>query len=518
MKSHSSKSALAPSLLDAIFTSIGELAFILDRQGCIRHVSGGVDALLGDRSAPLQGRSWAELCDPVEEAQAVFAGTERGRSPVYFHTRLVDAKGQRHPVVFSLQVLAKAEESAPYCLALGYGLERSAEDTLREDATELSERVAGLQESLASVNRKMAETALQLAEERQKLNAVTASLGEGMLVLDTEQRITQAGGTAEKLLGLSKEALLGKTLAEVLPKLHARIASESLEDRGSQPLSQLVKDVRFNHAGKVLRANLAPIVDSERRDLGTVIIFEDFTRLAEIDRIKSELISIVSHELRTPLSSIKGYLDLLLEADTGSINETQHEYLSIAKANAERLVDMLDVMLDIERIEAGRLQIGREPVDLTYVGHYVYSAFRPQAGEKRIELRRQFQDGLMVQADLDRVIQILSNLVSNAIKYTPPGGQVIIRTRGTAEQATLEVVDTGLGISADEQKRLFDKFYRVPSSTSVKGAGLGLSITKHLVEAHGGTITVSSRQGKGSTFSVVLPSDSSGQPEAVSPS
>jgi PAS domain S-box-containing protein len=509
----SPKTPLSTSLLDALLGSVGEIVFVLDGQGQVRGASRGVLERTGLEQEALAGHPWPELCRPSEEARDILNELARDEEPAYFQTRLIGAEQAIRPVVLSVQRFG-SEPDGGY-LVFGYDLERSPGDALREDATQLAARVNRLQESLLTVNRQLGETALQLAEEQQKMKAVMASLGEGMLVLDPGRRIVQAGGTTEELLGLARTELLGRKAEAIVPELFQALEriDKKIDAAGGDPGERILKDVRFERQGKILRANLAPIVDSENRELGTVITFEDFTRLSEIDRMKSELISIVSHELRTPLSSIKGYIELLIEDQSSMENNQRGEFLSVVKANTERLVDLVDVMLDIDRIESGRLQLEYETFDLAYAAQYVYSTFRPAAEAKTINLQMQTPQGMEIRADLDRVIQMISNLVSNAIKYTPEGGTVVVRALEEGDSLRIEVEDNGPGISSKDQERLFEKFFRASGSGKVKGTGLGLSITRSLAEAHGGSASARSELGKGSVFVLHLPRQ--GKPAAA---
>jgi len=213
----SPKAALSPHLLDALLGSVGEIVFVLDGQGQVRGASRGVLERTGLEQEALAGHPWPELCRPSEEARDILNDLGRDEGPAYFQTRLIGAEQAIRPVVLSVQRFG-AEPDGGY-LVFGYDLERSPGDALREDATQLAARVNRLQESLLTVNRQLGETALQLAEEQQKMKAVMASLGEGMLVLDPERRIVQAGGTTEELLGLARTELLGRKAEAIVPEL-----------------------------------------------------------------------------------------------------------------------------------------------------------------------------------------------------------------------------------------------------------------------------------------------------------
>jgi signal transduction histidine kinase len=500
-----SKAPVSENLLEALLASVGEIVFVLDGQGRVRGASRGVLERTGLEEKALAGHPWPELCRPSEEAREALNEVARDEGPAYFQTRLIGAEQAIRPVVLSVQRIG-SEPDGGY-LVFGYDLERSPGDALREDATQLATRVNRLQDSLLTVNRQLGETALQLAEEQQKMKAVMASLGEGMLVL-TGPKDSSSGRNHGRAFGIGEDRTIGPQGGGGGPRTCFRPSSEpinKIDTTGGEPGGRILKDVRFERQGKILRAKLAPIVDSEDRELGTVVTFEDFTRLSEIDRMKSELISIVSHELRTPLSSIKGYIELLIEDQSSMESNQRNDFLSVVKANTERLVDLVDVMLDIDRIESGRLQMEYETFDPAYAAQYVYSTFHPAAEAKGIDLRMDIPQGMEIRADLDRVIQMISNLVSNAIKYTPEGGTVVVRALEEGDSLRIELDANGPGISSKDQERVFEKFFRASGSGKVKGTGLGLSITRSLAEAHGGSASVRSEPGQGSVFVLRLP-------------
>jgi signal transduction histidine kinase len=238
-------------------------------------------------------------------------------------------------------------------------------------------------------------------------------------------------------------------------------------------------------------------------------LYNDITERKKIEDMKTEFISIASHELRTPLTSIKGYNDLILDGDTGEINDRQREFLGIIREEIDRLVALVNHLLDISRIETGRLQLQIKPIPLDEVINSSINALKWQAAEKRLELSTHFdKEPLIVMADRDRVSEIINNLLSNAIKYNREGGSVeVVAYTFENSMIRIDVKDTGRGIPKSEVPFLFGKFYRVKEAAkdSTKGTGLGLSIAKSLVELHGGSIWVESEVDKGSTFSFTLP-------------
>jgi signal transduction histidine kinase len=227
-----------------------------------------------------------------------------------------------------------------------------------------------------------------------------------------------------------------------------------------------------------------------------------------VERMKDEFISIASHELRTPLTSIMGYVSLLLAGEVGALTEEQQSFLQIVDSNAERLIGLVHELLDMSRIESGRIQLTLHPVDLCKVVQAVCTDLRTVSRSKHITTVVQLPlEPIHVQADRDRLIQVLTNLLSNAYKYSPENTTVTIQGMVQDGSAQVNVVDEGMGISESDQAQLFRKFFRADSARrqGIAGTGLGLSITRSLVEMQGGQIWVSSCLGHGSTFSFTLP-------------
>jgi two-component system, OmpR family, phosphate regulon sensor histidine kinase PhoR len=233
------------------------------------------------------------------------------------------------------------------------------------------------------------------------------------------------------------------------------------------------------------------------------------TREKEIAQMKTDFVSNVSHELRTPLSSIKAYVEMLIDGEAQD-EKTRREFYETISSESERLSRLIDNILNISRIESGVVRVVREPVNLTEVVRHVLDVLAPQARMKNIRLAdRLVPVTHQVEADKDMIYQAVLNLVGNALKYTPEGGTVSVSTDVDERRglAVFEVTDTGVGISPADLPHIFDKFYRVQSHTKMaKGTGLGLTLVKHIIETvHEGKLVVASETGKGSTFSFELP-------------
>ncbi|MEA2323434.1 MAG: hypothetical protein QOD81_3284 [Solirubrobacteraceae bacterium] len=230
-------------------------------------------------------------------------------------------------------------------------------------------------------------------------------------------------------------------------------------------------------------------------------------RLRDLDRLKDHFVAVISHELRTPLTSIRGYLELLLAGDAGALNDTQRRFVGVADRNAGRLERLVGDLFFIARVDEGRVQIDATATDIAALAHEAVEAARPVAEAKDIALSVSAGAVPPLVGDPGRLAQMLDNLVSNAIKFTPAGGRVDLRVHAADGAVTVEVQDTGTGIPASEIPLLFGRFYRAQSAMDdgIPGTGLGLGIAKAIAEAHGGIIAVQSTVGAGTRFTVKLP-------------
>ena len=340
-----------------------------------------------------------------------------------------------------------------------------------------------------------------------------------ILSTDLEDRILTWNRGAEITLGYSKEEVIGKHLSTLLPpqRLH-----ELAEMRAKVELDGALRDVEVESNKKdgtpiFLSLSVSSIADGDGRIVGFLRVAKDITekrryeqRLKELDKLKSDFVSNVSHELRTPLTAIKGSVDNMLDGLTGELNEKQSRYLTRIKSNADRLARLINDLLDLSRIEAG-IKLNRMNLSLPTVVKEVVESLGSVAAEKLINLEIKTADNdLTAWADPDRVAEVLTNLLGNAIKFSPTGGNVTVSlARSGNNWVKVSITDAGTGIRPEEANRIFDKFYQVshPEQPKATGTGLGLPIAKALVEMHGGRIWLESQVGHGSVFSFTLPAE-----------
>jgi signal transduction histidine kinase len=259
--------------------------------------------------------------------------------------------------------------------------------------------------------------------------------------------------------------------------------------------------------GRSFLGYVGPVRDSTGALGGRVFVLRETTAERQAERLKDELVATVSHELRTPLTSIIGYLELVRSEEEEPLSDEQRHFLGIVDRNARRLLDVVGDLLFVAQVEAGKLHLDLEPVDLAALVVEAAETARPLAVTRGIELDAHAEPGLVASGDRVRLAQLLANLVSNAIKFTPGGGHVWMRASAEGRIAVLEVADTGIGIPEEEQGRLFQRFFRTSAASqqAIPGTGLGLVICKAIAEAHGGSISVASEPGRGTTFRVEIP-------------
>lgn len=348
--------------------------------------------------------------------------------------------------------------------------------------------------------------------EAAKSQAILDSVADGVLYADASGKILLFNMAAERLLEIPRQQAIGRSIREMLGLygVEGRKWLEALEEWAAHPAERTPGDFiaeRLQLGDRIVSVHAAPVIRGTEY-LGTVSVFRDITAEVEADRAKTEFISTVSHELRTPMTSIKGYADLLMLGMAGPLGEQQKHFIGIIRNNAERMVALVSDLLDISRIESGRVQLDLQAVHIHEVVGQVVHTLQGRAQSKGLSLQVDVSGDLPpVWGDSNRVAQILTNLIGNAIQYTPPAGRVTVSARVSGDMLEVSVADTGIGISKENQRKIFDRFFRAddPLVQETPGTGLGLPITAYLVQMHGGQIWVESELGEGSTFTFTLP-------------
>lgn len=357
-------------------------------------------------------------------------------------------------------------------------------------------------------------------EQRRRIRDTLESTSVGLLAVSLKGTVTQFNQAARRALGVDEAAWFGNHYEELVSEeLILGLISDALQGRPkSQPIELKLQVRRQDgHTEEhIYRVQIDEIRSEENTSTGWVTAFEDITDIRQAEQMMAAFVDMISHELRTPLTSIRGFVATLLQAgEMGFDWETQEEFLQIVDTEAERLGQMIDEQLNIARIQNGRaLQFQFSPTNVESMIQSVVRLQNQSSAKKPahtlvVDVPADFA---AIAADEAKLVQVLHNLVGNALKYSPNGGEVRISAEETAEGYVISVSDQGLGIPAKELPKMFGQFHRVEgqSHVGIKGTGLGLWLTKHLVEGHGGRIWVESDFGKGSTFKVLIPHDPGG--------
>jgi len=360
------------------------------------------------------------------------------------------------------------------------------------------EEIAALGTSLNTMAQVLGTRMQALSDGKQQLELILEAMGQGVMVLDHSGRITLTNSAVLKVLGTDRD-LVGKTPLEVLRRPELENAVKAI--LAGEPAQTLEINAGNN---RVLQANVAPVTNAAGVVNSAVVVFHDFTEIRRGERMRRDFVANVSHEFKTPLTSIRGYTETLL-AGAKDDPKIAPDFLRIIERNAQHLSALVSDLLVLARLEA-EVPATREQFDLAIVVREQISSRKNALVERSIELSVDCP-AIQIQTDRARLATALSNLIDNAIHYNKPGGQ--IRISAETQNGTLNVAieDTGNGIPSEELPRIFERFYRVDKSRTREsgGTGLGLAIAKHAIESQGGTITVTSRLGAGSTFTIHLP-------------
>lgn len=404
-----------------------------------------------------------------------------------------------------------------------------------EDEARLCEILAS-QVTAAIANARLYQQARELLrirqEEASQRRAILESIADGVVVADAQGRVIMVNAAAEHIFETPRAELLGRSLSQVWQGWFQPFAEAAPAPGGffaafrataqGRPFPEAESlQATFTWGEKTIRCSLAPVYLPEdhrvaqpdrRALLGVVAVFRDITREAAAERAKSRFLATVSHELRTPMTSVKGYLDLLIKGMAGEINATQKRFLSTIKINADRMVNVINNMIYISELESAPLQLNVKPTDVAEQIKEAVAAIQEQLEVRDLALSLEVPEDLPpVQADPIRLRQVLDNLLSNACKFTYPGGQIKVEVRryedDGVEALRVAVADTGVGIAPAEQEKVFEPFYRAESPLEVEasGVGVGLTIARSLVQAHGGRMWLESEPGRGSVFYFTLP-------------
>lgn len=428
---------------------------------------------------------------------------------------LVLAKiSRRNAVSKMLAVIRKDHDQASETVAA-----MSIEPEMRSIWQGLEYHTADLKKRLSELAQTHQQLTLELtladSQKKQAASIINAIL-DSVIVVDAFGQLVQANSKAEELFGFSCQEMFRRPIKDMISHDRLRRTIQQALDADFRAAER-----RSEHelGDKVYATVIVPLMvireqqSEDEAGHGVVVVLRDITKEREASKKKSEFVAHVAHELRTPLSSIRAYVEMLVDGEATD-EKTRGEFYDIIQNSAERLGRLIDNMLNISRIEAGTVRINKEPIAVSMAVKDAVDMIRPQAEEKKITLNEHLTPMMYrMMADRDLIHQAVLNLTSNAIKYTPEGGEVTVRMAPHEENSTMliEVSDTGVGIPKEDLPKMFEKFFRVEANKKLaKGTGLGLNLVKQIVETiHDGQMTLTSEVGKGSTFGMILPMMSS---------
>jgi len=342
----------------------------------------------------------------------------------------------------------------------------------------------------------------EVKTQNQKLAAIFNSMIEGVIVLDKEKRIMSINSTIEKMFGVSKKDAEDRPFLEAIRNNDISDVIGDVLKKGEPVSAELTLKYPVN---KISEVSATPIFDN-KKVTGCLVVIHDITEIRKLETMRSDFVANVSHELKTPLTSIKGFIETLLEGALDD-KENSRSFLVIIQEHAKRLNDLVNDLLSLAHLESKEITLEKNDVHLRELVEGVVLGFRSQLRKKGIEIKDELPSGLSIRADKNRIEQVFTNLIDNAIKFNKEKGFIRIYSQDADNKIKIAVEDSGSGIPEKDMSRIFERFYRVDKARSreLGGTGLGLSIVKHIVELHGGSTGAESAEGVGSKFWLALP-------------
>ncbi len=445
----------------------------------------------GARSA-----GYIRLARPLKEVALATAGMGK---TVFQITLAIVVVCLTIALLFSLKMLAPIRRLAAFA-----GQARTG-NVSRPPRIDSRDEIGQLAEAIADMVAALQEKIRMCAAETDKLESVFSGMSEGVIVLDADDRVESVNRGMAEMTGRAPGDVLGKTLLEAFrnSKLH-----DALE-RFRQREETITEEIALgDHPPVMMDVTVSAIRGDNGEERKTVLVFHDVTRLKKLERIRTDFVANVTHEIRTPLTAIIGFVETLQQGGLDD-RETTLKFLRTIQENAQRLNRLVDDLLILSGIELGETKLHRERLAVGDVFEQALAVVAPRIGEKNLKLIRDVPGELPpIRADRDRLVQILLNILDNAVKFTPAEGTITVTVApGAADELIVRIADTGVGIPQGEIPRLGERFYRADRARAreLGGTGLGLSIVKHLLNAHGGRMEIDSTQGRGTTVSLFFP-------------
>ncbi|MBN1103603.1 MAG: response regulator [Deltaproteobacteria bacterium] len=421
------------------------------------------------------------------------------------------------PGMRGIDLLTHVKDKHPDTLVIvitGYATLEHAIEAMKKGAFDFVSKPFSPQD-LRSVTGKAIEyirTLEDIAHEKSRMGVLINHISDGVMATDAQKRVALANPAFLKMTGHPGDSVIGKpvtdliqneSLLQVIDKALAMPAEEF-----GEVTEELAEGTLDDKGESVLAVRCVPFRDRLHRNLGTVTVMHDITALKKMDQMKSDFVSMVAHEIKGPMNSVLALVKVIRDRLAGDLTEKQEELLGRVSEKIKGLADMTAELLDLSKIESGLITMEKEKLHIEPLLRDQVAFHLPKAEARKIRLSlAPLPELAPVLANQRSLEEVVSNLIGNAIRYTPEGGSILLSAAADGERVRISVQDTGFGISKEEQERIFERFYRVKTDQTrfIAGTGLGLAIVKSIVEAHNGAIRVESEPGKGSTFHVYLP-------------
>lgn len=385
-------------------------------------------------------------------------------------------------------------------------MRRQAQKMARGDFTQKVnvygwDEIGHLSETFNDLNNQLKHSYATIEEERRKLSSVLSNMSDGVIATDSSGAITLMNEAAGRLIGHNPDEMVGEFLLDVLHLEEKMVDISELHESGA-----MIIDFSDDEQDFILRANFSTVFDDEEDITGFITVISDVTEQEKVEAERREFVSNVSHELRTPLTTMKSYVEALTDG-AWEDKEIAPKFLHVVHNETDRMIRMVNDLLQLSKMDAKEYPLQKERVEFVDYFHQIIDRFEMQA-PNGIQLKRELPNGsYYVWMDKDKMTQVLDNIISNAIKYSPEGGTIKLNVEYRRHHLLISIQDQGLGIAYDKLEKIFERFYRADKARTRKlgGTGLGLAIAKELVEAHHGQIWAASKEGKGTTIYFTLP-------------
>jgi len=494
---------ITPALAaDAVITALTDSLILVNPEGKIVLVNRATSDLLGYEKEELVGKS----IDSLAKGKPVFKELIKEEIIRDYEISYSTKSGERIPVSLSSTLIRDKTGGLTGVVVITHDIRET-----KRLITQLAEKIEGLESfsqevekaRLATLNilEDVEETRGELTKEKERIENIILSFVDGLLVLK-DSEVLLLNPSAEGILGIEAKDIIGKSLNLLSKYSNIKILSQFLKENKKRPLIR--EEIIFPKPERTFQITAIAIAASQ-----DLIILHDVSREKLIEQMKTEFVSLAAHQLRTPLSAIKWTLRMILDGDVGKITKGQRNFLEKTYQSNERMIGLINDLLNVARIEEGRYLYKLVPAQIEDIIQSVINPYKEEIKRKKIifEFKKPKKKLPKIKVDVEKINLAIQNLLDNTIKYTRPGGRVTVSLKGGIKEIELGVTDTGVGIPEDQQERVFSKFFRGANviRLETEGAGLGLFITKNIIEAHGGKIWFESEENKGTTFYFTLP-------------